>query len=135
MPGSEREELERIRSITTHFPQVNAVHSFVKEIGITKQHYPINSKVDLHEKVGGPDKVLHLMGEDIPLREVIAFVPAIYFPIVDEDNLIEKAVQFFQSLDKDSTGMPKRPIRPRPIRPIGRGGSRIQFPSRRMRRT
>lgn len=93
--------------------ELKEIDSFVKQLGLAKQHYPINGRDDLHIKGGGKDKdkVLKLMGQSIPVSEITSSVPSDYFPIADEKDLKEKTEAFIRTLSRDGKGAPKRPLR------------------------
>ena len=56
----------------------------------SKFRYPITSQADLLEKAGGSDLSFDFRGKKMKAGDAVMFIPAYYFPIVSEDNLIEK---------------------------------------------
>jgi hypothetical protein len=75
MPHAESKYPEEVRELARQF---------------SKFRYPITSQADLLEKAGGADLSFDFRGKKMKAGNAVMFIPAYYFPIVSEDNLIEK---------------------------------------------
>jgi hypothetical protein len=69
--------------------------SFVSQLA--KLRFPVNSKRELLEQLGGPEAPLHI-GENVVMSsEALMFIPATFFPLANEANLAEKLSDYYSS--------------------------------------
>jgi hypothetical protein len=66
--------------------------------------FPIESKADLVQKLGGPDAYVPFRDDKVRADVVASFLPASLFPIVSAENLAEKVSEFYhQRVDAPRT--------------------------------
>lgn len=99
----EQEDLPLLNQLVASHPELAETAALVKRIN-TRAQYPINSLSDLTEALGGPDATVTFHGRTMTLGEVREFVPAYYFPISSERDLIAKL--------SDIQARPAPPARP-----------------------
>jgi hypothetical protein len=77
-------------------PKAKRIVSLVLALRELADHttFPINSYADLKEKIGR--KHLVIGGLRLNTRMVESIIPKHYFPIASRENLIEKAIEFYQ---------------------------------------
>jgi hypothetical protein len=70
-------------------PELKETALLVKKINANAK-YPINSLEDLTDALGGPNATVTFRGRTMTLTEIRQFVPAYYFPISGERDLVAK---------------------------------------------
>lgn len=84
-----KDDLPLLNRLIAGNPQLRETAALVKKISGSGK-YPISSVDDLITAVGGPDSTFTFKGRTMSLREAKDFVPAHYFPITSEADLIAK---------------------------------------------
>lgn len=82
-------DLDRINRVLLHYPEVADVIRILQVVS-AKTTYPIQSFDHLIEACGGDDATITVQGREVRLAELQPAIPAYYFPIGSEDDLIAK---------------------------------------------
>ena len=70
-------------------PELRESFEIVRTI-TTKAQFPINSFSEFSEAMGGDDATISVAGQVMRMKDVASMVPAYYFPIANENDLIAK---------------------------------------------
>jgi hypothetical protein len=85
----ESDDLDQINRVLRHFPEVEEVVRASKQIS-SRVHYPVANANELVEALGGDEATLTFQGRPYRVGDLRLMVPAYYFPIGNEDDLIAK---------------------------------------------
>lgn len=102
------DDLNLITNTLAIHPEVLETLNIVKSV-TSKAKFPINSYDDLAETLGGEDIAITFRGRQMTLREIKKLVPAYYFPISSEKDLIAK-VRDLQTVTNKATPFPVSPV-------------------------
>lgn len=83
------EDIKLLRLILRHYPEVDEVFRVLRLV-LSGANFPIKSAVDVEQALGGEDEQFTFHGRLFPVRLVREMVPAYYFPIASEDDLVAK---------------------------------------------
>ena len=83
------QQLRIISTVLRHHPGAAAALATVKAV-ISKSPFPINSLHDFAAALGGDGTAVPFDGRMLQLTDLQRLVPAYYFPIVNENDLIAK---------------------------------------------
>ncbi len=103
----EEKDLPLLNPVLANHPGVREPASLVKQIS-ARAKFPIEGLDDLAASLGGPDATFNLGGRTISLAEAREFIPAYYFPISSERDLITK-LSDIQSRPSSITRVPEAP--------------------------
>src|SRR5438046_1813126 len=83
------QELRIMNAFLKHHPQVAEAITVARTV-VEKVRFPINSFQDLTDAMGGAQSAVEFGGRSFTLAELECQVPAYYFPIANENDLIAK---------------------------------------------
>jgi hypothetical protein len=86
------DDLGTINQVLRHHPRAADLIRLVRRIA-TSATYPITSFTALSDALGGDEATISFGGRDWPLAELRRMIPAYYFPIASEDDLVAKLVE------------------------------------------
>lgn len=75
-------------------------------VALPAMEYPIASAGELIEKLGGDGARIPIEGVEVSPRRMVKYMPAWYFPIVDEANFIEKMAELVR-LNRKPVNIPE----------------------------
>jgi hypothetical protein len=83
------EDLELIERVLLSLPEVDELVQLAVRLS-RKVSYPINAFDDLVQVLGGDEELLLFRGQPISVAQVRKMIPAYYFPIANEADLLSK---------------------------------------------
>jgi hypothetical protein len=84
-----QQQLRLINAFLKLHPQVAEAVAIASSL-VGKVHFPVNSFQDLTDAMGGPQTAVQFGGRSFTLAEIECQVPAYYFPIANENDLVAK---------------------------------------------
>ena len=89
------EDIRYVNLVLQHFPEASEIIQSIKQLS-TKASFPINSFDELADAMGGENTTVTFRGQFMTLAEVRKYIPAYYFPIGNEHDLIAKIADLRQ---------------------------------------
>ena len=88
-PNDEHDDIHLMQTLLRHHPDLNDIYQVARLLK-SRAQFPLNSAADVEEALGGHAATFEFAGQAIPVTEIRNMVPAYYFPIATEDDLVAK---------------------------------------------
>lgn len=100
------DDLSLVNRVLRQHPDVEEIVRAVKQVSANAK-YPINTFDELAKAMGGEDATVTFRGRSMKVAEARRFIPAYYFPIGSEDDLVAKISDL---QERARVGAPPAPV-------------------------